>query len=313
MGQYFAKFKEQLALQISVNLDNAIKIQSIAKKDTGIHRTLHELKSLTKWPQIVIYQGGSEEFSESKFNTNEIKKIQSNFSMYKDDRIETMLILYPEISRFLYTPIQRIQLSENYTTAPELEEVEYLKRLETELMLYKQHLIELINLSKDRNSLIILTTTPINLDIKPKKNCSFTSTVDLEKDIFDIREQLKANNPKNAYTESSKLIQKYIGNAGLHYLHGQTSKRIGRIDEAVEHLLKASIYDCSPWRSTEVQNSIIRKVAEEQQVLLFDFAKLVEREYSKNVTFFDEIYAQNLYYEKAMEQLGLVIKSILKL
>ena len=64
---------------------------------------------------------------------------------------------------------------------------------------------------------------------------------------------------------------------------------------------------------TETHNSIIRQVAQDHQVLLFDFARLVENEYTENTTFFDEIHPQNLYYEKGMQQLGLLIKSILKL
>jgi len=54
-------------------------------------------------------------------------------------------------------------------------------------------------------------------------------------------------------------------------------------------------------------------VARNHQVILFDFAKLLENEYHQNITFFDEIYPQNLYYEQGMRQLGLVIKKILKL
>jgi hypothetical protein len=88
---------------------------------------------------------------------------------------------------------------------------------------------------------------------------------------------------------------------------------MGNIDEAIPALLSASAYDCEPWRATEVQNSIIRKVAKNQQVILFDFAKLLDQEYTNNTTFFDETHPQNLYYEQGMEQLGLVIKNILKL
>jgi hypothetical protein len=313
MGAYLSKFKEQLAVNISVNLDNAIQISSIAKEGKALHRTIHELKSLTKWPQILIYHGGSEEFREDKFKLEEVKKIKKNFDLFKDDRIETLLILFPQLSRLIYTPINKMVLDEEIPPTQDLNEEAYLKRFELELILFEQHLNDLITLSRDRNALIILTTTPINLDIKPKASCSFTSNMDLEKAILETREELRNKNPKLAYNRSTLLIQKFPANASLHFLHGQISKRLGKIDEAVEHLLKASFYDCSSWRTSDVHNSIIRKVAEKQKVLLFDFAALTDREYSENVTFFDEIYPQNLYYEKAIEQLGLAIKSILKL
>lgn len=313
MGEYFAKFKVELAQTISINLANPIKIQTLAKEGKALHRTLHELKGLTKWPQIMIYHGASEEFRENKFELDEVKKIQKNFSLYNDDRLETAMILHPWISRIVYEPIKRVILAEEPTYLEEITESNYLNRLETELLLYEQQLLELVDLSKNRNSLLILTTTPINLDISPRKVCEFTSTIDLEKEIADLRELLKKNDPKTAYGISSKLIKQYSGNAHLLYMHGQISKRLGYLDEARSALLESSSYDCDPWRATEVYNSIIRKVAKDHQVILFDFAKMVDQEWTQNPTFFDEIHPQNLYYDYGMHQLGLLIKGILKL
>lgn len=312
MGFYLGKFSTTLADTISVNLEKPIKIQTIARPGHALHRTLHELKSLSQWPQIVIYQGASEEFGERKFLLEEIKRIRTNFKRYQDDRIETLLILYPWISRIVYEPLKRVILP-GQPVQEEMEEEEYTKRLETELLLFEQQLIQLVNMSKDKNSLLILTTTPINLDERPHKVCGFTTTPDIEAEIIELRKLVDAGNHKGAFTMSSKLISKYTGNAELLYLHGQIAKRLGVVDEAVNTLLTASAYDCEPWRATEIHNSIIRKVAKDQQVLLFDFAKLLEGEYTANTTFFDEIHPQNLYYEKGMEQLGLVIKNILKL
>ena len=312
MGDYFAKFKTELAETISVNLEKPIKIQTLAKVGNGLHRTLHELKSLTQWPQILIYQGGSEEFSEKKFELSEIAKIRTNFKLYSDDRIETFLILYPWLSRVLYEPIKRVPLGPTPTPFEE-SETEYVKRLETELLLYEQQLVQLVTQSKDRNTLLILTTTPINLDIPPKKVCDFASTTDIDAEILSVEELVAAKNLKGAYTKSSKLIMQYSGNAKLLYLHGHIAKRMGYIEEATSAILGASAYDCSPWRVTELHNSIIRKVAKVHQVMLFDFAKQVEGAWTENVTFFDETHPQNLYYDKGMKQLGLAIKSILKL
>jgi hypothetical protein len=313
MGVYFAKFQSELAATISQNLDRPIKIQSMAKNGFGIHRTLHELKALSQWPQILVYQGASEEFQEIKFEPSEIQKIKTNFARYNDDRIETALILYPWLSKIVYEPIKRVKLEAQPLLLDEITEADYLKRIETELLLFRQQLIELVNLSKDRNSLLILTTTPINIDISPKRICEFTSTIELEKAIADLRDLLKKNDPKTAYTQSSKLIKQYTGNALLFFIHGQISRRLGYLDEAKKSLLEASAYDCNPWRATEVFNSIIRKVAKDHQVIMFDFAKLVGNEWATNTTFFDEIYPQNLYYDQGMKQLGLVLKEILKL
>ncbi len=312
MGFYFNKFSPILAETISKDLAKPIRIQSIAKPGMGLHRTLHQLKSLKQWPQILIFQGASEEFSESKFNSSEIPLIRRNFALYKNEKIETLLILFPWLSRIIYEPIKQTKLAPS--PLPQvIGEEDYLKKLETELLLFEQELVEVITLSKDRNSLLILTTTPINLETPPKSVCSFATTTYIEAEILRLRKLLKENNPKEAYIKSSKLISHFSGNSQLLYLHGQVAKRLGQIDEAINTLLSASAYDCVPWRVTEVHNSIIRKVARDHQVLLFDFARMLENDFTANTTFFDELYPQNLYYDKGMQQLGLVIKRILKL
>ncbi len=113
--------------------------------------------------------------------------------------------------------------------------------------------------------------------------------------------------------ESSKLMDKFPGNADLLYLHGEVAKRLGKAGEALPSLLKASAFECLPWRSTEVHNSIIRKVARENQVMLFDFAQMMAKNFTQEETFLDELYPQDRFYEMAMKQLGLAIKGILKL
>lgn len=313
MGAYFAKFHADLAATISVNLAKPIKIQSIAKPGHALHRTLHELRSLVQWPQILVYQGASEEFSELKFDPSESKIFKKNVALYRDDRVETAIILHPVLSRLIYHPMKRVVLEDEPQALSEVTEEDYLKRLETELMLYEQQLVQLVNLSKDRNTLLILTTTPINLDMAAKRVCEFASNIELDKALNDLDDMVKAENFKAAYKTSSRLIKHYLGNARLLYTHGQIAKRLNKTDEAEEALLEATAYDCEPWRATEVYNSIIRKVAREHQVILYDFSRMLNSEWTKNITFFDELYPQNLYYEQGMKQLGTVIKQILKL
>jgi tetratricopeptide (TPR) repeat protein len=270
--------------------------------------------NFSKWPQILIYQGGSEEFSEKKFLTKELKNINSNFKLFKDDKIQTLLILYPWLSRILYHPVEKVLLPDTRASVQNsTDEKEYLNRLELELLLFEEHLKYLVSISRDRNALLILTTTPLNFNAPPKKTCPFTDSSELKSELNKLRSLLRENNPKEAFLKSSKLMNSYLGNADLLYLHGQVAKRLGKTEEALASLLKASAYDCLPWRATEVHNSLIRKVARENQVMLFDFARMMENQIHSDEAFFDEIYPQNQYYEKAMEQLGLAIKGILKL
>lgn len=313
MGERLARFNRELVEVISSNIDNKIKIQSLAKSNYGIHRTLEDLKTIKKWPQILIYHGGSEEFLEKKFDKAYDSQIKKNFERFSDERIQTLIILYPWLSRLVYEPIKKINLSPAPQLVEELTEEQYLSTLDTELLLFKEHLQELVKLSQDRNALLILTTTPINLDVPPKKVCSISTNIDVEKDIRTLKDLLRKNDVKKAYALSSKLVTKHVGNAQLYYIHGQITRRLGNLQEAVKFLVESSAYDCNPWRATHLQNNIIRAVARDNQVILFDFAELTDRDYTKNRTFFDEIYPQNLYYELAINQLGILIKNILKI
>jgi tetratricopeptide (TPR) repeat protein len=313
MGAYLAKFQAELSATISQDLTKNIRVQTLARENWPIHRTLHDLKSLSQWPQILIYQGGSEEFLENKFETTEIKKILTNIHRYNDDRLQTLLILWPWFSRVLYEPVKLVPLQEELVKTTLTDETSYLKRLEMEMLLYEEQLTQLVNQSRDRNSLLILTTVPLNLDSKPRRACSFTTTNDVEKEIQNIEAMMVAENFKEAYARASKAALLYSGNAKLFYLYGQVSAKFGKLPEARDALLKATAYDCEPWRSSEMMNMIIRRVANKQQVLIFDFALMTQKDWPDSVTFFDDIYPQNLYYEKGMKQLGLVIKNILKL
>src|SRR5690606_19170329 len=254
MGARLARFSGQLQDVISADIDNKIKIHSLAKPQHGLHRTIEDLKTIKKWPQILIYQGGSEEFLEEKFYPSEKEKIQTNFERFSDERIQTMIILFPWLSRIVYEPVKKITLSREPVIREEITEEKYLSILDTELLLFREQLQELVKMSKDRNALLILTTTPINLDSSPKKTCSVSTNIEIEKDIRELQELLRKNDAKKAYTLSSRIKDRHVGNAQVKYLHGQISRRIGNINESVGSLLESSAFDCRPWSATHLQN-----------------------------------------------------------
>lgn len=315
VGARFGLFKENLALGISVGLSKPIKIQTIAKEGFGLHRTLHQLKTLEKWPRVLIYHGGSEEFFESKFITNQIKRVRSNFDLFTNDNAMTAMMLWPFLSRIVYQPIKRVQLNEepSLTLKAKYTDMEYQERLELTYRLFEIELNELVSLSRKNKTLLILTTTPINIDVSPQRTCTNAQSAAIKKEIKLIRELIKNQDYKGAYSKSKELSVSTIANAQVLYLHGQVAYRNGHRQEAIDSLKKAAAFDCIGWRSNEVFNNIIRKIANKNRVTLFDFAKLVEQDWNKNVTFFDEVYPQDIYYDKAMKYLATVLRKILKI
>jgi hypothetical protein len=313
MGAYLATFKDHLAQAISPGLTRPIEIISLAQESEGLHRTLHQLKSLSPWPQIVIYHGGSEELREEKIHPNELKNFKANLNLYQDDRIQTALILYPLLSRFIYWPMQMLELDPDSVVTSEVKQDNYLQRLGPELVLFEHHLTQLAQLAQDRNSLLILTTTPINLSLPPKGVCEFSSTPEAQEGLKSLRTLMQNNDPKGAYAQSLRLVGAHSTHAEVLYEHGKIAQRMGKTDEAKKYLLLASAYDCRPWRASEVYNSIIRKVARVNEIIIFDFAAMMESEGPENSTFKDELHPEDTYYHQAMQRLGVVIKNILKL
>lgn len=315
VGARFALFKEALALNTSTGLSKPIRIQSLARDGEGLHRTLHQLNSLQSWPQVLIYHGGSQEFSESKFLTDQIPGIQRNFRRYHDDRALTAMMLWPFLSRLIYEPITRVKLNDtlNFNSKQNFSDTEFQQRLEITYRLYELELNQLVIKARDNKALLILMTTPVNIDTPPKKTCSNAQSGAIAKEVREIRELIRQQDYKSALTRSQTLKDTTMANAEVLYLHGQIAFRNGLRNEAIESLRLAAVFDCQGHRANEVTNSIIRKVAKEQRVTLFDFAALVEKDWNRNVTFFDETYAQDLYYEKAAQYLAVVLKRVLKL
>lgn len=314
MAKRFGLFKETLSLEISTGLSKPLKTGVLASENSGLHRTLRVLENLEAWPKIMLYTGGSEELVEEKFLTREIPTIRRNFERYADDRWRTLLMVWPDSARLIYDPLVRQVLpAEPTVTSREMTEAEYQARLELSYRIFEIELERMIELSRDKKVVLILMTVPVNLDIPPKKTCTVARTNESTRELAAIRELIRNQDYKAAYPRSKELAQNTLANAEVLFLYGQVAQRIGRSDEAKDALRKAAAFDCQSWRANEVTNNIIRKVARDHRVTLFDFADMVDEDWRKNTTFFDEIYPQDLYYEKASKALATVLRKMLKL
>ncbi len=314
MAKRFGLFKETLSLDISVGLSKPLKTGVLASENTGLHRTLRLLENLEKWPKIMLYTGGSEELVEEKFLTREIPTIRRNFERYGDDRWRTLLMVWPDSARLLYDPLVRQVLpAEPTVSTREMSEAEYQARLELSYRIYEIELEQLVDLTRSKDVVLIFMTVPVNLDIPPKKTCSVARTEESKRELGAIRELIRQQDYKAAYPRAKELAENTLANAEVLFLYGQVAQRIGRSEEAKGALRKAAAFDCTSWRANEVTNSILRKVARAHRVTLFDFADMVDDDWRKNATFFDELYPQNLYYEKASKALATVLRKMLKL
>ncbi|MBF0367017.1 MAG: hypothetical protein HQK50_15695, partial [Oligoflexia bacterium] len=172
MGKALENYKESIASTLSINTQDTVKIVIAADNHQGLHRSLHLLKQLKKLPPVIVYHGASEELFEKKFFSKDSETILKNIDLYQDHRIQTLLHIFPKISKFLYTLIDRVKMKalpsedkSDYTTK------EAMQALEIGYKLYELELEELIQLAIAKHSQLILMTTPINFEVIPKKIC----------------------------------------------------------------------------------------------------------------------------------------------
>jgi len=172
MGQRLASFKDLLSEKLSVNLSKPITIATLAHEGDNIHRTLEKLRNLSPLPLIIIYIGNTDQAYENLYDTKYLRKIRQNFTLYKNDKFRSLLMVLPSISRFLYKPIKYTMLSRSiYRDENKYDDPTYQKRMEIQYLLYESALDELLNMAKKSASLVIPITTPLNLEKEPNRFC----------------------------------------------------------------------------------------------------------------------------------------------
>jgi len=313
MAEHLSLFNVSLSSEISTNLTEPIKIFSLGKKHHGVHRTLKQLDQLESPPALLIYHGGSEEYFEKIYDPSQKQIILNNLNLYRDPTLLSLIYLYPWMSRLLYQPVKKIQLPTLPLEIPAMEV--HLDDNSLVFELYEEHLRLMVKKAAKMKSLLLFITSPLDLNVPPKKNCAVADSVEVQVALKDIRETLKAGDLKSAFSLAEKLSEAAIAHAEVFYLYGQTAKRLGQKNIALNALNKAAVFDCSFWRGHEVFNQIIRKVATETKTSLFDLAMMVEDEQwnQSDSIYFDEIFPQNMIYEKATLLLAQQVKKLLQI
>jgi hypothetical protein len=314
MGFRLGQFAQVLSERISADLSKPIKVATLATKGEGIHRTLARVKNMGKLPLFMIYLGGSQETHESKFSTGDMKNILFNFKLYEDEKVQTALMLLPEISRFIYKNINHQKMSEKIQEdKTKYDDYIRQKRNEIEFKLYGYHLNELFSYAREHNSIMLAISPPVNIDIPPKASCAYSIDESNMEKLNQVLDHVREEDFKSAYNISRELTLMAPSNAKVHFIHGKICKQLGKNKEAKRALRYASAFDCKSWRSTPVFNAILKRMARQNEILFFDFDKYLMDNWRKNITFEDEIYPQNFYMEKMVTIIAGRIKKMLKL
>ena len=312
MGQALSSYIPELIKSTSKNLRTPLRIYNWAQNNEGLHRTLAKVRSLKKMPALIIYHGAAQELYEKKFHYQENDIILDNMSKYEDETLLSLILTVPLLSRFIYKPHHFVKLSDNIKEDKTIYPAKHKqKQMELTYKLYELELEELITFVKDQGSKLVVLTTPINLDVPPRKTCNNAMT-DTTIELHEQAEALlKKGEIKQAYNQLSNLIKATVANAYSYYLTGIAAKKMGNYQKAKKMLQLSAVFDCESWRSNSIFNAIIRQKATTHKLFLVDFDEQVNQHFGHNVLFIDEIYPQDLFYGQLIKTLGATITQIL--
>ena len=179
--------------------------------------------------------------------------------------------------------------------------------------LFQVELEQLIQYCHKHSIRLVVITTPIDYSSAPKKVCDDVRNSEYTQLETRVKRKIKEGDFKRAYTLLKQSAHLSIGNAGYHYLMARVAYALNNIEKAWEHAQLSVSLDCLKWRSDDTFNNILIDKAKENDLILFDFNLLVSQNFMEKETFLDQIFPQDLYYQKAVKALGVVLRKVLKI
>lgn len=317
MAKRLATFAKDLSQKISGDIEKPIQIESFATEGEGLHRTLVKVKSLKRLPFVIIYIGNIDNGKEQIFINKDMNVILENLQRYYDPLLQSIMMMAPLTSRFIYKPIQYQKISKNIVPDKFLtsgSDPLFQKRMEVNFKLHEAMLNDFFKYTIKANSVVIPITTPLNLKLKPKKSCYGSFDESTHEDYKSIISLIKQKDFKAAYNLSSELVLINASHASTQYLHGVVSEKLNMFSEAQKHYELAMAYDCgSIGRGSPIFNAILKSTSKKNGLTYLDFHQYLTDQSKTNHTFIDELYPQDFYLDKLTDMLALRIKKLLKL
>lgn len=279
------------------------KIYNWSTPNEGIHRAIFKLKSLKKLPPVIIYHGSSTELFEKTFAIEDKSSLFKNFDRFDNEKIISLIITFPWLSRILYSKMNYIDLGKTKENVNRLNSYQRIDEAEISFKLYQYQLSELIEYVKEQKSSLIIITTPLNLETRPKEICSHSTSNQVVEVQQEIENLIKEGNFKESYTKSLELADATPGNALSFYLLGQSALRLGKTVEAKQALFKSTVFDCSHWRGNAVYNAIMRTLGGKNLNTIIDFDQYMAASINKDGLFMDDIYPQTIFYQTIIHDL----------
>lgn len=311
MGKTLDPYTDNIRSQFQGLLKTPPTIYNWSADNEGLFRTIHKIKMLKKLPPIIIYFGGTSELFEKKFEIDDQKKILKNFKTFDDEKLISLIITFPWVSKALYRDIHYQDLGEFKEYKSNLAANAKLDEKQLTFKLYEYEVKEFVDYIKDKKSNLVFITAPLNLEAEPKEVCAHAESEDVIGVQQEIEAELKEGAYKTAFPKALELSGITFSNARSYYLLGRAAQGVGDIKTARAALMKATVFDCANWRGNAVYNAIIKGYAQKNQINVLDFDQFMSSKLGDEGLFQDEIVPQNVFYQSMVSELGDILKKIL--
>lgn len=307
-----------MVLETSKKVKGDLQYFNWAARGEGIHRSLYKIKQLTEVPEIVVYFGGSEEFFEKTFNSQNIQQIMYNFKLRENDFIASLLILWDYPSRLIYRPVKYQLLP---VTAPEISppfplvgDLNYQRIVELKFKLFKYMFEEMMDIIILAGKTPVIVIPPINYEVAPKKICEKSTNERLDAKIFKLAKIIQADPyNKEAYQKLLNLKKQGPFHAQISYLLAIIEIKNKKFIQALKYYQDAHIYDCQFWRGHVVFNAIMKNYALKNKITTIDLDQRLIHKLGRDTLFLDDVYPHNITYEFLSSELIGIIKTVLQL
>ena len=162
MGKTLDPYLQNLQDQFKDSFKSPPTIFNWSADNESLFRTIKKLKMLKKLPPIIIYFGASSELTEKRFDVRDKKNIFKNFKTFDDEKLISLIITFPWMSKILYKDIRYQNLGEYTEYKSLLAASQKLDEKEIAFKLFEYEMRELIEMVKDKKSNLVLMTTPVN-------------------------------------------------------------------------------------------------------------------------------------------------------
>ena len=313
MAVHLFQFLDSIIENSRNKLKAPLKIHNWAKEGEGLHRTLSKVKSLEKFPDVIIYHGSTEEFFEKRFELEYRHEVIKNFQRRYNEKIHSLLLSFPFLAKFIYAPYQHTIVSREYNALEKYSSEQAQKIMETTYFIYTSEYRELVQFLTGKGVHLIVIPPPHNLDLAPKYICQSSLYPALSARLKEIVAAKEEGKIKAQIPQLKKLLKENVANAQIYYLLGQALKEQGSFRDAKSLLYRAQAFDCKLFRGNMIFNRIQMQIAERNKVGVIDFNKMVNNEFGKGQIFIDDIFPVDDFYNQLVKELGRMVQNILKI